>query len=116
MTVSETTYNGRKFQFSPVTFWVRNAKDWGDYANGIEPDEYVNNDNNVLTDDADNAFPYSFSDWGNMDFNIALQWAYCDITCKRRWTDSPDKAMSLRPAQMQPKRMETGKYGNLRYQ
>ena len=116
MTVSETTYNGRKFQFSPVTFWVRNAKDWGDYANGIEPDEYVNNDNNVLTDDADNAFPYSFSDWGNMDFNIALQWAYCDITGKRRWTDSPDKAMSFRPAQMQPMRMEAGKYGNLRYQ
>lgn len=89
MTVSETTYNGRKFQFAPVTFWVRNAKDWGDYEDGIEPDEYVNNDNNLTTDDADNVFPYSFSDWGNMDYNIALQWAYCDITGKERWTETP---------------------------
>ena len=115
MTVSETTYNGRRFQFSPVTFWVRNAKDWGDYANGIIPDEYVNNDNNVSTDDADNVFPYSFSDWGNMDYNIALQWAYCDITGKARWTHTPEKATSLRPMDVQPVRMEIGKYGNLRY-
>ena len=116
MTVSETTYSGRRFQFSPVTFWVRNAKDWGDYANGITPDEYVNNDNNVSSDDADNVFPYSFSDWGNMDYNIALQWAYCDITGKARWTHTPTKVMSLNPMDMQPVTMEHGKYGNLRYQ
>lgn len=90
MTVSEIDYNGRRFQFAPVTFWVRNAKDWGDYPDGIEPDEYVNNDNTLTDDDADNVFPYSFSDWGNMDYNIALQWAYCDITGKERWTETPD--------------------------
>ena len=116
MQVSETTYNGRRFQFSPVTFWVRNAKDWGDYANGIDADEYVNNDNNVMSDDADNVFPYSFSDWGNMDYNIALQWAYCDITGKARWTHTPTKAMSFRPMEAQPVSVEHGKYGNLRYQ
>jgi hypothetical protein len=117
MTVSETTFNGRRFQFSPVTFWVRNAKGWGDYKDGIEPDEYVNNDNTLTTDDADNVFPYSFSDWGNMDYNIALQWAYCDITGKARWTHTPEAngVKAICPVEAQPMSHEFGKYGNLRY-
>ena len=117
MTVSETTYNGRRFQFSPVTFWVRNAKDWGDYKDGIAPDEYVNNDNTLMTDDADNVFPYSFSDWGNMDFNIALQWAYCDITGKPRWTHTPGVAMTaVAPLDFQPVATVHGRSGNLMYE
>lgn len=118
MTVSETTYNGRRFQFSPVTFWVRNAKNWGDYADGMEPDEYVNNDNTLMTDDADDVFPYSFSDWGNMDFNIALQWAYCDITGKSRWTHTPGtaaKAVAV-PVDFQPVAPAYGRSGNLMYE
>jgi len=117
MTVSETTYNGRRFQFSPVTFWVRNAKDFGDYPDGILPDEYVNNDNTLTTDDADNVFPYSFSDWGNMDYNIALQWAYCDITGMPRWTHTPgsESAVSLSPCAAQPMVVENGRMGNLVY-
>lgn len=95
MTVSQTSYKGRKFQFSPVTFWVLNAKGEGDYQFGMEPDEYVNNDNTLTTDDADNVFPYSFGDWGNMDYNIALQWAYCDITGKPRWTFEPTKSADI---------------------
>ena len=118
MTVSETTYGGRRFQFSPVTFWVRNAKDWGDYPDGIEPDEYVNNDNTLTSDDADNVFPYSFSDWGNMDYNIALQWAYCDITGKPRWTDTPgtsDNAASLVPMEVQMPVQDVSRTGNRVY-
>ena len=119
MEVSETTYNGRRFQFSPVTFWVRNAKDWGDYKDGIAPDEYVNNDNTLSTDDAENVFPYSFSDWGNMDYNIALQWAYCDITGKARWTHSPmtrsASAVSLVPVDFQPMELVNARHGNLLY-
>ena len=119
MTVSETTFNGRRFQFSPVTFWVRNAKGWGDYKDGIEPDEYVNNDNTLTTDDADNVFPYSFSDWGNMDYNVALQWAYCDITGRPRWTHTPQtkslSEISLVPYDMQPVEIRHGHYGNLVY-
>ena len=118
MTVSETTFNGRRFQFSPVTFWVRNAKDWGDYANGIDADEYVNNDNNVMSDDADNVFPYSFSDWGNMDYNIALQWAYCDITGKPRWTHTPEtKALmsAMYDVKMQAMETQPDCFGNLIY-
>lgn len=117
MTVAETTYNGRRFQFAPVTFWVKNAKDWGDYPDGIVPDEYVNNDNNRTDDDADNVFPYSFSDWGNMDYNIALQWAYCDITGKARWTQTPETktVMSAASADFQPMTLQHGRYGNLKY-
>lgn len=117
MTVSETTYKGRRFQFSPVTFWVRNAKGWGDYKDGIEPDEYVNNDNGNYADDADNVFPYSFGDWGNMDYNIALQWAYCDITGTARWTHTPNatKACSMTPVDMQPAARVQGRFGNLNY-
>ncbi|MBR5300860.1 MAG: PDZ domain-containing protein [Bacteroidales bacterium] len=118
MTVSETTYNGRRFQFSPVTFWVRNAKDFGDYPDGIAPDEYVNNDNTLTTDDADNVFPYSFSDWGNMDYNIALQWAYCDITGRPRWTHTPGtrSVMALAPTSCQPMSVGIGMSGNLIYE
>lgn len=117
MTVSETTYKGRRFQFSPVTFWVRNAKGWGDYKDGIAPDEYVNNDNGNYADDADNVFPYSFGDWGNMDYNIALQWAYCDITGKARWTHTPNavKTCSMVPVDLQPVAHVHGRSGNLNY-
>ncbi len=117
MTVSETTFNGRRFQFSPVTFWVKNAKDFGDYPDGIEPDEYVNNDNTLTTDDADNVFPYSFSDWGNMDYNIALQWAYCDITGKPRWTHDPNAkaTMAVEACSIQPMSVSNGRFGNLIY-
>ena len=119
MNVSETTYNGRRFQFSPVTFWVRNAKDFGDYPDGIVPDEYVNNDNTLTSDDADNVFPYSFSDWGNMDYNIALQWAYCDITGKSRWTHTPgtrSEMAAFAPTSFQPMTVGAGMSGNLIYE
>lgn len=115
MTVSETTYNGRRFQFSPVTFWVKNAKDFGDYPDGMAPDEYVNNDNGNYGDDADNVFPYSFSDWGNMDYNIALQWAYCDITGKPRWKNAPETKSggSIIPVDFQQLEPQNGHSGNL---
>lgn len=117
MVVSEKDYNGRRFQFSPVTFYVRNAKDYGDYGFGMQPDEYVNNDNTYTDDDADNVFPYSFSDWGNMDFNIALQWAYCDITGKTRWKETPTKATAgasvPEPVDFYPPVAEPGRTGNL---
>ncbi len=120
MNVSQTEYKGRHFQFQPVTFWVRNAKDFGDYKDGFKPDEYVNNDNALMTDDADNVFPYSFSDWGNMDYNIALQWAYCDITGKPRWTHAPKTKSSssvfeLIPVDFQPMTVPADKAGNLIY-
>lgn len=119
MQVSEKVYNGRRFQFSPVTFWVRNAKDFGDYPDGIRPDEFVNNDNGSYDDDADNVFPYSFSDWGNMDYNIALQWAYCSITGKSRWTHTPVRSVTYDapvPVDCQPMEQMHNRYGNLLFE
>ncbi len=117
MNVTQTEYKGRYFNFQPVTFYVRNAKGFGDYPDGFKPDEYVNNDNASMNDDADNVFPYSFSDWGNMDFNIALQWAYCDIIGKDRWTNAPGtKSMSvteLAPHDFQPMDVPLDRAGNL---
>ncbi len=117
MNVSQTEYKGRVFNFQPITFWVKNAKGFGDYKDGFKPDEYVNNDNTSMDDDADNIFPYSFSDWGNMDYNIALQWAYCDITGKDRWTHAPKtKSASdfgLIPVDFQQLDVPAEKAGNL---
>ena len=111
MTVSEVDYNARRFQFAPVTFWVKNAKDFGDYPNGIFPDE-------IVPSSYDNAFPYSFADWGNIDKNIALQWAYCDITGKDRWASTITRSeMSQAPVvyEMQPLETQNGRFGNLIY-
>lgn len=110
MTVSEVDENGRRFQFSPVTFWVRNAKDFGDYPDGIEPDE-------VVTETYDNAFPYSFADWGNKDMNIALQYAYCEITGKERWARPLTKSVSAGPVPCDRQSLEPvhGRFGNLVY-
>lgn len=113
MTVTEVDYETRRFQFAPVTFWVRNAKDFGDYANGILPDEFV-------PANYDNAFPYSFADWGNIDKNIALQWAYCDITGKDRWSSTITRSVSAvqtpTPGYMQPLDVQHGRFGNLVYE
>lgn len=120
MTVSEVRYQARRFQFAPVTFWVINAKGWGDYHDGMEPDEYVNNENLLTDDDADNVFPYSFGDWGNMDYNIALQWAYCDITGKPRWKETPVKSSSAmlmpQPIDYQSVTLDFERFGNLIYE
>jgi hypothetical protein len=53
-----------------------------------------------------------------MDYNIALQWAYCDITGKPRWTHTPGtrSAMTLAPDSFQPMTVGTGMSGNLIYE
>ncbi len=79
MTTTQTSYNGRTYLFSPITFRVSNAKGFGDYPDGFPADVMVNNQNDRYDDDDDNLFPYSFGDWGNMGFNVALRYAYEDI-------------------------------------
>ncbi len=119
MNVSQVEYRGRHFNFQPITFWVKNAKGFGDYKDGFLPDANyaVNNDNASMSDDYDNVFPYSFADWGNMDYNIALQWAYCDITGKPRWSKEPNtKSVSgfdLTPVDFQQMEIPADKAGNL---
>lgn len=79
MEVQEYKYGNRYYEFAPITFRSFNAKDWGDYANGIDPDVMLNNQNSNYEDDIDNVFPYAFGDWDNFDFNYPLWWALCDI-------------------------------------
>lgn len=59
MEVQEYKYGNSYYEFAPITFRSFNAKDWGDYADGIEPDVMLNNQNADYTDDIDNAFPYA---------------------------------------------------------
>lgn len=86
MTATQFTSGSRKYEFAPITFRVRNAKDFGDYPDGFKVDEgcEVNNQNASTDDDADNLFPYSFGDWTDFDFNIALSWVYYDIIGEAR--------------------------------
>ena len=81
MVVTQELYNGRRFEFAPITYRALNAKNEYGPKDGFEPDEgnMINNQNSSYGDDIDNMFPYSFGDWGNFDFNMALYFCFCDI-------------------------------------
>jgi hypothetical protein len=116
MTVSEKVIGGRKFQFSPVTFRLENAKGWSDYADGIIPDAVVNNDNGVIDDDYDYLFPYSFADWGDLEHRSAFQVAVLDIIGYTGEASlSAVRKKSMLPMNVQDMRLERGRHGNLVY-
>ena len=60
-----------------------------------------------------------------MDYNIALQWAYCDITGKARWGKGQLSASTASvksgvvnepvPGEYGPMVLENGRYGSLIY-
>ncbi len=119
MTTTQTSYEGVKYLFSPITFRVSNAKGFGDYPDGFKADVMVNNQNSSYADDKDNTFPYSFGDWGDMGFNVALRLAYEDIVgITRSDVAATRSAMAIKPVildhtgLMQP---EHGRYGNVIY-
>ena len=82
MVVTHEMFNGRRFEFAPITYRGLNGKDEYGPMDGYEPDSgnVLNNQNSSYGDDLDNMFPYSFGDWGNFDFNMALYNCFCDIT------------------------------------
>ena len=118
MTTTQTTYEGVRYLFSPITFRVSNAKGFGDYPDGFRPEVMVNNQNSSYADDKDNTFPYSFGDWGDMGFNVALRLAYEDIVGVTRSDVKAAPAMTFEPVimdhtgLMQP---QHGRYGNVIY-
>lgn len=122
MTTTQTTYLNTKYLFSPITFRVSNAKGFGDYPDGIMPDDgfVVNNQNGSYSDDIDNVFPYSFGDWGDMRFNKALHLAYQDIVGSSAQQASV-RALSLNEFVPVPlgdtglKQPVHGRYGNVIY-
>ena len=81
MEVTHELYNGRRFEFAPITYWGLNGRDEYAPKDGFMPDNgnILNNQNSSYNDDIDNMFPYSFGDWGNFDFNIAFYCCFCDI-------------------------------------
>lgn len=118
MTTTQTIYEGVRYLFSPITFRVSNAKGFGDYPDGFRPDVIVNNQNSSYADDKDNTFPYSFGDWGDMGFNVALRLAYEDIVGITRSDVQAARSMTFEPVVlddtglMQP---QHGRYGNVIY-
>ena len=86
MVVTQAIYNGRRFEFAPITYRGLNHKNEYAPADGFEPDEgnLLNNQDSNYSNDVDNMFPYSFGDWGNFDFNIALYCCFCDIIGEER--------------------------------
>ncbi len=86
MVVTQEVYNGRRFEFAPITYRGMNHKNEYAPADGFEPDfgNLLNNQDSSYQNDADNMFPYSFGDWGNFDFNPALYCCFCDIIGEER--------------------------------
>lgn len=127
MVVTQEVYNGRRFEFAPITYRALNAKDEHAPADGFEPDEgnMLNNQNQSYSDDVDNMFPYSFGDWGNFDFNIPLYCFFCDIIGAERPEYGTTKASdgittqairiqnSVQPLGSSPLKMEPGRFGNV---
>lgn len=120
MTTTQTSYKGRNYMFSPITFRVSNAKGFGDYPDGFEPDVLINNQNDSYSDDIDNVFPYSFGDWGDMGFNKALYHAYKDIVGSdsgigRASAPSKEMARNFIPMDHTGVEMVYGRFGNVIY-
>lgn len=118
MTTTQTTYEGVRYLFSPITFRVANAKGFGDYPDGFRPDVMVNNQNSSYADDIDNTFPYSFGDWGDMGFNKALYLAYQDIVGSPAVSSTPCSVSDFSPVPMGDsgvKQPQHGRYGNVIY-
>lgn len=118
MTTTQTTYEGTRYLFSPITFRVTNAKGFGDYPDGFRPDVMVNNQNSSYADDIDNTFPYSFGDWGDMGFNKALYLAYQDIVGASATSSAPCSVSDFSPVPVGDsgiKQPAHGRYGNVIY-
>ena len=125
MVVSTISYNGRKFEFAPITFRCMNARDEGDYKDGMIPedDNLLNNQNQSYNDDVDPLFPYAVGNWGDFNFNYALYFCFCDILGLPRFDQTKVMTKSLSgftPSQMHPIgttsiQPHAGRFGNLIY-
>lgn len=131
MVVSTINYNGRKFEFAPITFRCYNAKGEGDYKDGMLPSQenLLNNQNNDYGDDLDSIFPYAFGNWDDMSFNLGVYLCLCDITGVARPQLSQTKSSSdnlqlrqaqelgrsMRPLSKSSLKPSIGRFGNIIY-
>ncbi len=86
MVVSTLSYGSYSFEFAPIMYRCTNAKGEGDYADGMEPDHVVNNQNSDSDDDYDYWFPYCFKTW-TASADYAFTWAFSN--CIRNIQDDP---------------------------
>lgn len=124
MVTSQIVYDGRRFEYSPITFYVKNAKGFGDYADGFEVDHSVNNQNSNWNDDLDQMYPYGTADWGNLKGDWSLIWAVENATTGK----DPDfgdnnpaaqkfmmRSNNLQMLPNAPIKLERGRFGNVIY-
>lgn len=135
MEVTHEMYNGRRFEFAPITYWGLNAKDEYAPKDGFYPDSgnTINNQNGNYKDDIDNMFPYSFGDWGNFDFNIPFYCCFCDILGIERpdyqagglksgfsagnqmKISAREISRNMEPVGVSQMKLEVGRFGNVIY-
>lgn len=135
MEVTHEMYNGRRFEFAPITYWGLNARDEYAPKDGFYPDSgnTLNNQNSNYQDDIDNMFPYSFGDWGNFDFNIPFYCCFCDILGIERpdyqagvlksgfsagnqmKISARELARNVEPVGVSQMKLEVGRFGNVIY-
>ena len=80
MDVTRRKIGSKQLEYAPITFMCFNAKGFGDWGNGIEPDIDLtaNNDFGVK----DELYPLPAADWGNAKYDIALAVALAEVTGK----------------------------------
>lgn len=87
MDVTRRTIDGTTVEFAPITFMCFNAKGFGDWGEGIEPDIDLTNDSNEMGV-SDKNYPLPRADWGDINHDIALAAAVAHITDKSISTSS----------------------------
>ena len=124
MVVTQEIYNGRRFEFAPITYWGLNADGEKGPADGFIPqgENLLNNQNSSYDDDKVNIFPYTFGDWGNFDFNRPFYYIFCDIVGEPRPEDNfqttPTKAagsLFFEPIAHTGVKKVPGRYGSIIY-
>lgn len=135
MEVTHEMYNGRRFEFAPITYWGLNGRDEYAPKDGFMPDSgnILNNQNSNYKDDIDNMFPYSFGDWGNFDFNIPFYCCFCDILGIERpdyqagglksgfsagnqmKISAREISRNMEPVGVSQMKLEVGRFGNVIY-
>ena len=80
MDVTRKSIGNKNLEFAPITFMCFNAKNEGDWGEGIVPDVNLKEDNESGLRDAN--YPMPRADWGDEEKDIALQVAISKITGK----------------------------------
>lgn len=79
MDVIRRTIGSTTLEYAPITFMCFNAKGFGDWGGGINPDVDLTDDANGLGV-SDKNYPLPRADWGDMTHDIALVAALAKVT------------------------------------